>query len=260
MKSLLIRLAHWLARCRVTRAVANHLLWPTIAHRLKCEVRPDEPSPSGIVEALGWKMHAYIVLSEELKPTGRDCCGASLEHSHASRQRLFETVAEAIDGVDGDILEFGVATGESLIAFARLFDNRQCYGFDSFDGIPEQWWTRPKGSFKSAPPTHDMANVALIDGAFAESIPQFLRTWDGAAALLHVDCDLYRSTLDCLIPLERYLKPGLVIVFDEYWNYPVFAEHEWLAWRQIRSKFGIEAPCLAYDGRRAAFKISSVTR
>ena len=37
-----------------------------------------------------------------------------------------------------------------------------------------------------------------------------------------------------------------------------FAEHEWLAWRVIRAELGLEPTCIAYDGRRAAFRVRRV--
>jgi hypothetical protein len=54
------------------------------------------------------------------------------------------------------------------------------------------------------------------------------------------------------------LQEQAIILFDEYYNYPDFAQHEWLAWREIRSRYRIVAPCVAYDGRRAAFQITNL--
>mgnify|MGYP000079224382 CR=1 FL=1 len=73
-------------------------------------------------------------------------------------------------------LEFGVWQGGSINFFSSKFPNSQFYGFDSFEGLPENW--RPgfeKGTFSlngMLPKVN--ANVKLIPGWFNESLPYFL--------------------------------------------------------------------------------------
>ena len=33
---------------------------------------------------------------------------------------------------------------------------------------------------------------------------------------MHIDCDLYSSTIDCLFGLNDFIVPGTVLLFDEY--------------------------------------------
>ena len=98
----------------------------------------------------------------------------------------------------------------------------------------------------------------LVPGWFEQSLPAFLQRWPGRAAIVHVDCDLYQSTRTCLLGLVQRFQVGTVLLFDEYYNYPGFARHEWLAWREIRARYRISAPCIAYDGRRAAFQVAEL--
>ena len=255
MRSFLKALAARLARSRPVRSVVGNLIYPTIVDCLRSEARADVHSPSGVVEAFSWKAHAYLVLNEELRPTGLSCSSGSMGCDRESRSRIIDTVLSKVADIEGDILEFGVSEGESLRIFAERCPARHIYGFDSFEGLPAAWWTRPKGTFKADPPDVDKPNVTLVRGLFDDSVPDFIEKWNGWAAVVHVDCDLYKSSRTCLTSVLPKCQVGTIILFDEYYNYPEFWRHEWLAWRQIRASCGVEATCVAYDGRRAAFQI-----
>ena len=59
-------------------------------------------------------------------------------------------------------------------------------------------------------------------------------------ALLHVDCDLYSSTVTILNELKDNIVPGTVIVFDEYINYPGWQLDEFKAWKEHVGAYGRE--------------------
>ena len=257
MKNLLKRGVRRLADTRLIRAIVNHLIYPSIVRALRAEVMADTPSPSRVVESIAWKTHANIVAWEELTG-GVVCYDGESSSSIASRARLFDAVCARVEAQAGDIFEFGVSSGESFLEFLRRCPGRQVYGFDSFEGLPEAWWTRPKGAFVADAPRFDNPNGHLVAGWFESSVPAFFADWNGSIALLHVDCDLYSSTSIALRHALKFCRLGSIVLFDEYYNYPGFAEHEWLAWRQMRHEFGIRCHCLGYDGRRAAFVIDVI--
>lgn len=256
MRTKLKALANRIAKTQVVRSTVVNVVFPSIKDCILQEIQPDSVSPTGIAEAIAWKTHSYIVLNEELRATGIDCSADEMRCDYQTRARLFDIVVDSVN-VPGDILEFGVHNGESVVDFATRCPSRHVYGFDSFEGLPEDWWTRPKGTFKTEVPEIDKPNVTLVKGFFDESLPGFLQKWQGMAAIIHIDCDLFKSTLSCLIPMLERCQVGTVILFDEYYNYSDFASHEWLAWRAISESHDIKAPCIGYDGRRAAFQISS---
>jgi predicted O-methyltransferase YrrM len=54
--------------------------------------------------------------------------------------------------------------------------------------------------------------VRLVKGFFQDTLPKY----EGDIALLHLDCDLYESYKLSLERLYRKVRPGGVIMFDEY--------------------------------------------
>jgi len=260
VKQRLKSMAQCLADTRVVRSFVANLVYPTINRCLQAEFQPDIRSASGLAEAIAWKSHAYLVFEEELRPTGKDCSEERMRCDSETRSRILQTVLERTADIEGDVLEFGVYNGESLLTFADLCSTRKVFGFDSFEGLPDGWWTRPKGAFRNTVPIPERPNLTLVRGLFDDSLPKFLEEWPNRAAIIHVDCDLYESTLSCLMPILPRCQIGCVLLFDEYYNYCDFAQHEWLAWRKVRSTYGVVARCIAYDGRRAAFQITHVER
>lgn len=135
----------------------------------------------------------------------------------------------------GLILEFGVAGGNSIRKIGGLLPDRAVHGFDSFEGLPEDWagHLEGKGAFsqKSELPSVP-SNVELHVGWFDATLPEFLKTTDEPVSFLHVDCDLYGGTKVILDELGSRLRPGSVILFDEYFNYPSWKHHEYKAWQE----------------------------
>ena len=122
-------------------------------------------------------------------------------------------------------LEFGVYSGKTINYFAQ-FTDKNVYGFDSFEGLPEAW--RPgfkEGKFnKDGLMPDTLPNVKLIKGWFNEALEPFLSSTDGLVSFLHLDADLYSSTkyvLDTLLKQNR-IKNGCIILFDELLNFPGF--------------------------------------
>jgi hypothetical protein len=94
------------------------------------------------------------------------------------------------------------------------------------------------------------ANVKLYPGWFDVSVPQFAAEHPGTPiAFLHVDCDLYSSTKIIFNNLGDRLRPGSVIVFDEYFNYPDWREHEYKAFQELVLDRSIRYRYVAYNSR-----------
>ncbi len=135
------------------------------------------------------------------------------------------------------VLEFGVYRGESLRAFAALHGHADSrfFGFDSFEGLPEDWafhWKR--GAFDQgghAPLVSD-ERISFVKGWFNQTLGPFLRAcseWFDPRfqRVVHFDADLYSSTLFVLAQLWGTGQP-YHFVFDEFTGEECVALHDYL--------------------------------
>jgi hypothetical protein len=82
-------------------------------------------------------------------------------------------------------------------------------------------------------------NAKLHVGWFDATLPPFLATTTESCALVHIDCDIYSSTVSVFSQLTARMVPGTVIVFDEYFNYPGWREHEYKAFQEFIAASGM---------------------
>ena len=153
-------------------------------------------------------------------------------------------------------LEFGVGRGRSMRWIASAVEG-VVHGFDSFEGIQEHWNGNPIGAFaqKQVPKVPD--NVELHVGYFDATVPGFLESHSDTIAFLHVDCDLYSSTVTIFELLGDRLRAGSVILFDEYYNFHRWQQHEFKAFQEFVEKSGLAYEYIAYSvtGQQAAVRV-----
>ena len=174
----------------------------------------------------------------------------------------FEKHKALVDFVVGEAslpglyLEFGVGRGKSMRWIGAAAD-RTVYGFDSFEGIPEYWNGNPIGAFAQKKMPKVPPNVQFEVGMFDATIPGFLEKHDDPIALLHVDCDLYSSTVTIFEAFGPRLQPGAIVLFDEYYNFPRWQQHEYKAFQEFVQKSGVEYEYVGYSvtGQQAAVRI-----
>ena len=159
---------------------------------------------------------------------------------------LLDATLKAVK-VEGLYCEFGVHTGGSINFTAERIAPRPIYGFDSFEGLPEDWRPDVKaGHFSLAGLPSVRDNVRLIKGWFNEALPPFLSEHKEPAAWLHIDSDLYSSARTVLELFAPRIRPGTVIVFDEYFNYPGWKNGEHKAFQEFVSQHEVRFEYLGF--------------
>lgn len=149
--------------------------------------------------------------------------------------------------LSGLYLEFGVFSGTSINYIASKTP-QTVHGFDSFEGLPEFWRDGfDKGAFEVPALPKVRTNVMLHKGWFDNTLPQFVKIHHDAIALLHVDCDLYSSTKTIFAFLGERIVKGTVIVFDEYFNYPMWQHGEFKAFQEFIQERGVSYRYLTYN-------------
>jgi hypothetical protein len=189
-------------------------------------------------------------------------------HIHGDCNRTYFEQAFPHVGVDGLWMEFGVYRGKTISVIAE-YTKKTVYGFDSFEGLHEDWdRDNPKGAYslggiipeeaidgslematagqatKSWPP-----NVKLIKGYFEDVLPAFVQEHRAPVAFMHIDSDLYSSAKTILSQFRERIIPGTVICFDDWCGYPICTDrnHEIKAFAEFLLETGYSYEVLAYQ-------------
>lgn len=156
--------------------------------------------------------------------------------------------------------EFGVYMGRTINHIASKTE-QTIHGFDSFEGLPENWRTGfPKGTFDMTGLPAVRPNVKLYKGWFNESVPVWAKEHPGPIAFLHLDADLYSSTKTVFDLLGDRIQPGTVLQFDEYFGYPGWQQGEFKAFQEFVQARQIEFEYLGYcpQGQQVSLRITKV--
>lgn len=138
---------------------------------------------------------------------------------------------------EGLVLEFGVRHGNTIRQLASLV-KQEVHGFDSFEGLPEEWHHEPKGSYTTKGNIPEVPKqVKLHAGWFEDTLPAFLEKHEGNIRLVNIDCDIYSSTKTVLDSLAPRIVPGTVIIFDEYIGNEHWREDEYKAFQEAVAKY-----------------------
>ena len=141
-------------------------------------------------------------------------------------------LATAAAKVKGSVLEFGVRHANSTRQLTALA-KQDVHGFDSFEGIPEDWHNEEKGSYSTRGAIPKVpSNIHLHAGWFDVTLPKFLENNTEKARLVNIDCDIYSSTKTALDLLAPRIVSGTVIIFDEYIGNQHWREDEFKAFQE----------------------------
>ena len=165
-----------------------------------------------------------------------DVARASLfkEERHESFDHALEHIARR--NIEGDYLEFGCYRGASLIMAAKIaarlrLRSMRFFAFDCFEGLPESEGRRfRKGAYKCSLPAFNeyvakagvpASRVLPVAGMYADTLTETLKRRHALskAAVIHIDCNLYSSTLEALRFVEDLLVDGTVVIFDDWYRH-----------------------------------------
>jgi O-methyltransferase len=159
------------------------------------------------------------------------------------RYRLYEAIAaqEGLYENGIDYFEFGVAGGLSFKWWLDKNKNPESrfHGFDTFEGLPEKWGAFEKGSMAFTLESLQINDprASFYKGLFQDTLIPFLERYDNRnKKLIHLDADLFSSTIFSLSQLYRFLKPGDILLFDEF----AVPQHEFLAFKIFTESFYVD--------------------
>jgi O-methyltransferase len=196
--------------------------------------------PSGISVFLSQLSRLSLWVSNQKNVPYSDFYSARF--NYAKRYDLYSYIIES-ESINGpvDYLEFGVAGGLSFRWWSEYLKDpgSRLFGFDTFTGLPEDWGDFKKGdmSNQNAPPDIGDSRCSFYQGLFQQTLPEFLKSYSpGRRKIIHMDADLYTSTLFVLTSISPYLRRNDLIIFDEF-NVPM---HEFKAFSEWTKSFYIK--------------------
>jgi hypothetical protein len=134
-----------------------------------------------------------------------------------NRELLFSQINHAFDGKSYQVIELGVAHGFLTNWYLNKFPQVESWsGFDTFVGLPRPWRKFPKGAFNAngEPPKIVNEKIKWFIGDVSNEILK-VQVKEDLPMLIIFDLDIFEPSRDAWEYLERYLKPGDIIYFDE---------------------------------------------
>lgn len=171
------------------------------------------------------------------------CDYYSSKFDYNKREKLYEHVinTQSLNDSPIDFFEFGVSKGISFKWWVNNISNEKSrfYGFDTFTGLPEDWGMFKAGDMSNGnkPPEINDSRVKFYQGLFQQTLLPFLKDYEVVnRKVIHLDADLYSSTLFIMTIMYPYLKPGDILFFDEF-SVPM---HEYKAFMEWTKSFYIQ--------------------
>jgi len=161
---------------------------------------------------------------------------------HFDRWRFFDAVVAHCE-TGRPFYEFGVWRGRSFAYLAERLGKG--IGFDSFEGLPEDWHDRPAGSYAADGVVPQIEGGEFVVGRFEDTLADFFAEARPLASLLHIDADLYSSTLCALTHARGVIDRRTVVVFDELLMNSRWEEDEYRALEEFCEASGLVYEVLA---------------
>ena len=150
------------------------------------------------------------------------------------------------NNIPGDLAELGVYKGETAKLIHHLIPDRDLFLFDSFSGLPKQviredcdGTVRPQTvKFDNTTPDEVLKyikgneKIIVKEGIFPETAEGLENK---TFAFVHIDADLYQSTLDALLFFYPRLSPGGMILVHDY-------NHNWEGVEKAINEFSKTIP------------------
>lgn len=183
----------------------------------------------------------YRSTADDYLESGHEATNRAEDAESMLGRRQFDNMHRCVQdvlrhSVAGDFLEAGVWRGGMTIFMRAALAaygvrDRKVWVADSFAGLPQvdelvEHFSWSKGDMAISLETvqKNFQRYGLLDeqveflkGYFSDTLP---RAPVRKLAILRIDADLYRSTLDALENLYDKLSPGGYAIFDDYYNLP----------------------------------------
>jgi len=187
-------------------------------------------------------------------------------YAHADRVPAYRNRPELLEAVlplipaNGDLAEFGVFKGAVTWFVRPRFPDRTYHAFDSWQGVPESMGLAvDKFGFSLDGRVPDLPPATTIHtGWFEDTLPKWRAQCDASIAFAYIDCDLYESVRTVLEAIADRLRPGSIVIFDDWFNFPNWQAHSFRAAHEWTERHGLtlEPIGLTFLEHSVAFRLA----
>ena len=191
-----------------------------------------------------------------------------VDHRKSGKRRIahLDNAVKHVSLTEGNILEFGVFQGNTIRRIAEHFPKDVIHGFDSFEGLPEDWDVGhrviPREEFDRAGKLPEVPeNVKFWVGWFDDTLPKYLNQYNDKIKLLNLDSDLYSSATTVFNHLNDFIVKDTVIILDDFYpwgrvGYDTWEEGEYKALGEWVEKYNRKFKVLMHNNhQQCAIKI-----
>ena len=158
--------------------------------------------------------------------------------------------------------EFGVWQASSFNYLIKFF--KKGYGFDTFTGLPEDWYVgshvEKKGSYPGDGTIPNIKGGEFIAGKFEDTLPVFFSESRPTASIINFDADLYSSTICALNYSKSVIDKDTILIFDEFIINESWEHDEFKALNEFCSinQYNYEVIAISFFTKQVAVKLTPV--
>jgi hypothetical protein len=154
--------------------------------------------------------------------------------------------------------EFGVWRGDAFRYLIKTF--KKGYGFDTFEGLPEDWHNEKAGSYSSYGNIPKIKGGEFIVGKFEDTLPNFFAEVRPKASIINFDADLYSSTICALNFAKPVMDKHTILIFDEFIVNKNWEKDEYKALEEFcaNNHYTYEVLALSFFTKQVAVKIIGI--
>jgi len=176
---------------------------------------------------------------------------------HFHRWALFDQMV-AMSKKNRPFYEFGVWRGEAFRYLIKTF--KKGYGFDTFEGLPENWHNEKAGTYSSEGNIPKVDGGKFIVGKFEDTLPDFFAKKRPKASIINFDADLYSSTICALDYAKPVIDKHTILIFDEFIMNKNWEEDEYKALEEFCAKnhYTYEVIAISFFTKQVAVRIIGI--
>jgi tetratricopeptide (TPR) repeat protein len=176
---------------------------------------------------------------------------------HFHRCALFDHMTE-LSKKDRPFYEFGVWRGEAFRYLIKTF--KKGYGFDTFEGLPEDWHNEKAGTYSSDGNIPKIKGGEFIVGKFEDTLPRFFTEKRPMASIINFDADLYSSTICALNFAKPVIDKHTILIFDEFIINKNWEQDEYKALEEFcfNNKCTYEVLAVSFFTKQVAVKLDGI--